>query len=94
MNFQTVPDPADGMDTQSLRERAHDLDVTVWVGKSGVEAVVDELGDQLDDRDLVKVKFLRAARGGTDVETLAADLADRVGAEVVETRGNTAVLVG
>jgi RNA-binding protein len=80
------------MDTQALRKRAHDLDVTVWVGKSGLGAVVDELDDQLGDRELVKVKFLRAARGGTDVETLAADLADRVDADVVETRGNTAVL--
>ncbi|MFB6102819.1 MAG: YhbY family RNA-binding protein [Haloplanus sp.] len=80
------------MDTQALRKRAHDLDVTVWVGKSGVDAVVDELGDQLDDRDLVKVKFLRSARGGTDVESLAATLADRTDADVVETRGNTAVL--
>jgi len=80
------------MDTQALRKRAHDLDVTVWVGKSGLGAVVDELGDQLGDRELVKVKFLRAARGGTDVETLAADLAERVEAQVVETRGNTTVL--
>ncbi|AXG09943.1 YhbY family RNA-binding protein [Haloplanus rubicundus] len=80
------------MDTQALRKRAHDLDVTVWVGKSGVGAVVDELDDQLGDRELVKVKFLRAARGGTDVETLAVDLSDRVDADVVETRGNTAVL--
>jgi RNA-binding protein len=80
------------MDTQALRKRAHDLDVTVWVGKSGLGAVVDELGDQLADRELVKVKFLRAARGGTDVETLAADLAERVDARVVETRGNTTVL--
>jgi RNA-binding protein len=79
------------MDTQALRERAHDLDVTVWVGKSGPEAVVDELDGQLGDRELVKAKFLRAARGGTDVETLATDLAERVDATVVETRGNTAV---
>ncbi|MFB6255364.1 MAG: YhbY family RNA-binding protein [Haloplanus sp.] len=80
------------MDTQALRKRAHELDVTVWVGKSGLEAVVDELDDQLGNRELVKVKFLRAARGGTDVETLSADLAERVDAQVVETRGNTAVL--
>jgi RNA-binding protein len=80
------------MDTQALRKRAHDLDVTVWVGKSGVGAVVEELDGQLRDQELVKVKFLRSARGGTDVETLAADLADRVDAEVIETRGNTAVL--
>lgn len=80
------------MCAQELRKRAHDLDVTVWVGKSGIEAVVDELGDQLADRDLVKVKFLRAARGGTSTADLAADLASRVDADVVETRGHTAVM--
>jgi len=75
-----------------LRKQAHDLDVTVWVGKSGIGAVTDELSDQLDDRTLVKVKFLRAARGTQDTAELAAELAERVGAELVETRGNTAVL--
>ena len=75
------------MSDQQLRKEAHDLDVTVWVGKSGIDAVVDELADQLDDRKLVKVKFLRAARGGTSTD----ELADAVGADLVETRGNTAV---
>ena len=79
------------MTDRTLRERAHDVDVTVWVGKAGIDAVVEELSDQLDDRELVKAKFLRAARGGTTTEELAAGLAERVGAEVVETRGHTAV---
>ena len=74
------------------RQRIHDLDVTVWVGKKGLDPVVEELDDQLQSRDLVKVKFLRAARGGTTTEDLAAGLADRTGAEVVRTRGHTAVL--
>ncbi|MFC7045224.1 YhbY family RNA-binding protein [Halobacteriaceae archaeon GCM10025711] len=77
--------------TEDLRQKAHDLDVTVWVGKSGLDPVVEELQTQLDDRELVKVKFLRAARGGTTTDDLAADLADRADAELVETRGNTAV---
>jgi RNA-binding protein len=81
------------MCAQELRKRAHDLDVTVWVGKGGIEAVVDELGDQLRERDLVKVKFLRSARGGTTTEELATDLAERVDAELFETRGHTAVMV-
>ena len=81
------------MTDRTLRERAHDVDVTVWVGKAGIDAVVEELSDQLDDRELVKAKFLRAARGGTTTEELAADLADRVDAEVVETRGHTAVFL-
>ena len=80
------------MDRQELRKRAHDLDVTLWVGKGGIDPVVDEASDQLSDRKLVKVKFLRASQGGTTVEELAADLADRAGADVVETRGNTGVL--
>lgn len=70
----------------------HDLDVTVWVGKNGVDAVGDELADQLDDRDAVKVKFLRAARADGDVEELAAMLADDANGSVVETRGHTAVI--
>jgi RNA-binding protein len=78
--------------TDSERRRAiHDLDATLRVGKGGVDPVADELASQLQDRDLVKVKFLRAARGGTDTETLAADLAEQAGATVVETRGHTAV---
>ncbi len=80
------------MNRQELRKRAHSLDVTLWVGKGGIGPVVDEAADQLADRDLIKVKFLRAAQGGTTVEELAADLADRTDADVVETRGNTGVL--
>ena len=79
------------MNEQELKRRAHDLDVTVWVGKAGVDAVEDELRDQLDDRRLVKVKFLRAARAGTSTDELAAGLADRLDTTLVETRGNTAV---
>jgi len=68
----------------------HDLDATVRVGKSGIDAVVDELADQLADGP-VKVKFLRAARGGTTTEALAETLADRTGAELLDVRGHTAV---
>lgn len=75
----------------SREQRIHELDVTVWVGKHGIEAVVDELNDQLQNRDFVKAKFHRAARAGSETETLAEELADRVNAEVIETRGHTAV---
>jgi RNA-binding protein len=74
-----------------LRKKAHDLDVTVWVGKAGVESVVEELGDQLQENELVKVKFLRSARGTDSTEELAETLAERTDAELIETRGNTAV---
>jgi len=79
------------MSEATRSQQIHDLDATLRVGKRGIEAVSDELDDQLDDREFVKAKFLRSARGGTDTETLAADLAEAVGATVVETRGHTAV---
>lgn len=74
-----------------LRAEAQSVDVTVWVGKAGIESVRDELDDQLKDRDLVKVKFLRSARGEADTAVLATELAEKVNAELVETRGNTGV---
>jgi RNA-binding protein len=77
-------------DERTLKERAHGVDATLRVGKSGIESVTDELDSQLTDRELVKVKFLRSARGGTTTDELARDLGERVGAELVETRGNTA----
>lgn len=77
-------------DTDVQRE-IHDLDATLRVGKHGVESVADELATQLDNSDLVKVKFLRASRGGTTSAELADELAEQAGAELVQTRGHTAV---
>lgn len=79
------------MTDDDIRRRAHELDATLRVGKNGVEAVTDELARQLESTDLVKAKFLRAAHAGRDVDELAAELADAADADVVETRGNTAV---
>lgn len=82
------------MSDTARAQRIHNLDATLRVGKGGIEAVSDELASQLGDREFVKVKFLRSARGGTDTESLAADLADAATASVVETRGHTAVFEG
>jgi RNA-binding protein len=77
--------------TSDARRQIHELDVTVWVGKAGIEPVVPELADQLEERDFVKVRFLRSARGGTETADLAADLAAEADVELVETRGHTGV---
>lgn len=79
------------MNERDRRQRIHELDATLRVGKGGIESVAEELDGQLKDRDLVKVKFLRSSLGGTTTEDEAAELADRIGATVVETRGHTAV---
>lgn len=75
----------------SRDQRIHDLDATLRVGKKGIDSVVDEFDTQLEESQFVKVKFLRAARGGTTSEQLADELADKVGAKVVRVRGHTAV---
>ncbi len=80
------------MDQQELQRRAHDLDVTVWVGKSGIDAVTDELNTQLENEPLIKVKFLRSARAGEPTEEKAHSLAEQVNASVIDTRGHTAVV--
>ncbi len=77
---------------EDLTGDIHDLDVTVWVGKGGIAAVTDELAQQLSERDLVKVRFLRSAMAESSPEELAGTLARRVDADVVDTRGHTAVL--
>ena len=79
------------MPSDSRDQRIHELDATLRVGKKGIDAVVDELGSQLEDAQFVKVKFLRSARGGTTSEELAEALAERTNAEVVQTRGHTGV---
>jgi len=80
------------MPSETRDQRIHDLDATLRVGKKGVESVVDELDSQLQENQFVKVKFLRAARGGTTTEELAADLAEHVSADVAQVRGHTAVV--
>ncbi|MFB6222610.1 MAG: YhbY family RNA-binding protein [Haloarcula sp.] len=79
------------MSDPSRQARIHDLDATLRVGKHGIESVADELDDQLENTDLVKVKFLRSSRGGTTTEELADSLAEMVSAEVIQVRGHTAV---
>lgn len=74
------------------KQRIHNLDVTLWVGKRGIGAVTDELNDQLAEQEFVKIKFHRAARADSDAAELAAELAEQTNATVVQTRGHTAVL--
>ena len=82
------------MTDEDRQRRIHELDATLRVGKGGIEPVADELADQVTDRGLVEVKFLRSARGGTTTDELAAELASLAGASLVQTRGHTAVYEG
>lgn len=76
-----------------LRAEANDLDATLNVGKNGLtEGLAAELDEQLKKRNLVKVRLLAPVRGGKSRKDLAVELAARVGATVVDVKGNTVVL--
>lgn len=79
------------MTSEETRKQIHELDVTVWVGKNGVSAVISELEAQLEHQEYVKVKFHRAARSGSETEDVAKELAEQTRTTLIETRGHTAV---
>lgn len=74
-----------------LRAEAHHLTPAVHVGHQGLtEALYQTLDDALRTRELVKVALAKT----TDVSTkdAARQLADTLGADVVQTIGRTATL--
>ncbi len=79
------------MNKQSHKAEAVGLGVTLQVGKSGIEKVVEELKSQLKIRKIVKIKLLKTAFVEGDKKELAEKLAKLTDSELIEVRGNTAV---
>jgi len=80
-----------GKERAALRAEAHHLRALVHVGHQGLtEAIRVSLDDALRTHELVKVQFVKRA----DVTTKAAanDLANALGAEVVQVIGRTTTL--
>lgn len=78
-----------------LRSEGQALDATVNIGKGGVtEGILEELDAQLRRNHLVKVRVQRSAVGedkqAKDIQ--ATELADLLGADLVERRGHTVLL--
>jgi RNA-binding protein len=74
-----------------LRSRAHHLQVMVHVGHQGMTDTLKEtLEDALRTKELVKVQFAKSFDGKP--KQAANDLAQLVGAEVVQAIGRTATL--
>lgn len=79
------------MNRQEHRKSATAIEPALQIGKSGIEAVVDELRTQLKNKKLIKVKFLKTALHDEDKYEMAEKLANMTGSELIEVRGNTAV---
>jgi len=76
-----------------LRQKAHFIKPTVWIGKQGIsEQQVSEIKKQLKNTELVKVKFLKAALKKMDRKKLASELVEKTGAKLVKQAGFMAVL--
>ncbi|MBU4075355.1 MAG: YhbY family RNA-binding protein [Euryarchaeota archaeon] len=79
------------MNRQEHRKSATALEPALQIGKSGIEAVVEELRKQLKSKKLIKVKFLKTAIHEGDKHEMAEKLAEMTGSDLIEVRGNTAV---
>ena len=79
------------MNRQEHRKSATAIEPALQIGKSGIEAVVDELRTQLKNKKLIKVKFLKTAIYEKDKLEMSEKLANMTGSELIEVRGNTAV---
>ncbi|MDO8642124.1 MAG: YhbY family RNA-binding protein [Candidatus Woesearchaeota archaeon] len=82
---------------KKLRQQAHTLSATVQIGKAGLTpTIVDELANQLKKRNLVKLKFLPSAfsehPSKKEKQAFAAQLAEKVGAEIIQQIGFVVVL--
>ncbi len=79
------------MNRQDYKAEATGLEVTLQIGKSGIEKVVEELKNQLKTRKMVKAKLLKTAFLDGNKKEVAEKLADFTDSELIEIRGNTAV---
>ena len=81
--------PLSNSQSRYLKGQAHHLDPVVTVADKGLsDAVMDELEIQLSHHELIKVK-IRAGREQRD--SLARDIAERTGAEIIHAIGGVVV---
>jgi len=80
-----------GKQKRFLRSEAHHLNPIFQVGKGGVnENMINQLSDALEARELFKVSVLQNCE--EDKNTVAKQIVEGTGAELVQIIGNTIVL--
>jgi RNA-binding protein len=80
-----------GKQKRFLRSEAHHLNPIFQVGKGGVnENMINQISDALEARELFKVSVLQNCED--DKETVAEQLVNGTGAELVQIIGNTIVI--
>jgi len=80
-----------GKQKRFLRKQAHHLKAIFQVGKHGVnEQMVQQINDVLEKRELIKVAVLQNCL--TDQQTIAEQLVEQTGAQLVQIIGRQIVL--
>ena len=83
--------PMSGKERAALRAEAHHLDVLVHIGHQGLtDTLLGSLDDVLRTKELVKVQVAKA--GELSAKGAANDVAERMGAEVIQVIGRTFTL--
>ncbi|MBP2143792.1 RNA-binding protein [Methanococcus voltae] len=75
-----------------LRSQSQAIEPVVWVGKEGVEKVIEEVRRQLKDKSLIKVKIRKSAIEGMEKDEIAKIITDSTDSEVVSIVGNVVTL--
>jgi RNA-binding protein len=80
-----------GKERAALRAEAHHLDVLVHIGHQGLtNTLMGSLDDVLRTKELVKVQVAKA--GDLSAKEAANDVAEQMGAEVIQVIGRTFTL--
>lgn len=80
-----------GKQKRFLRSKAHHLNPIFQVGKGGVnDNMVKQISEALEVRELIKINILQNC--DEDRDTVAQQLSEGAGAELVQVIGNTIVL--
>lgn len=79
-------------DIKQLRAIGHKLKPVVTIAGNGLtEGVIAELDRALNDHELIKIKLVVGSREARS--TVAADICDRSGAEMVQSIGNIIMIL-
>lgn len=74
-----------------LKSKSTGIPTTLHIGKNQItDAIITEINNQFKHTDLIKIRFLKGFR--EDKKDAAARIAELTGSELIDLRGNTAVL--
>lgn len=76
-----------------LQTKSRAIEPTVWIGREGAsEQLIGHVRDQLESRELIKLKLQRGALEKSETVRLAEEIASSTGSILVDVMGHTFTL--